>query len=420
MVSDYYAVAPSETPGQPNTIRTPLRPIAVWQLDDSHFAFDSSVLLPSMTADLAQLVTLIRTNPRALLSIFGHTDVTGADEYNKMLGGRRALAVFALLTRNVQQWDHLFKIPYVGDKWRRENDFGLRLMREEVGDTAAALPAKSLFERYMDRLSRDPDDQPFGLPASAFLGKGKDAQHKAAVQGCGEFNPLLVFSAIETGEFARPEQRTARNEASAPNRRVTVLLFPPDTVVDASTWPCPRALEPSAGCRKRFWSDHAVRLSPGERRRTQPQDRDTFACRFYDRIALGSIAEPTHLVRLQLHDPFYEPCAGLDYQITGDGGFTDSGRTDSAGWLMCRLPRRLDCVSITYRPETVDIEYTVVANVVHPIDRSDQAYLAHLRNFGFGDGGSSEPQTILKFQGAMDLTPSAKLDDATKAAIDRL
>ena len=101
---------------------------------------------------------------------------------------------------------------------------------------------------------------------------------------------MLIFSEQENRAFEQVEDKMPRNAANAPNRRVIALLFRPGTRVDSDKWPCPRAKEGTAGCRKRFWSD-------GESRRTRrlpaadreyKQFRDTFACRFYDRIANNS------------------------------------------------------------------------------------------------------------------------------------
>ncbi|HEY3838010.1 MAG TPA: hypothetical protein VGL72_15625, partial [Bryobacteraceae bacterium] len=125
-----------------------------------------------------------------------------------------------------------------------------------------------------------------------FLG-GTDPKGKADYQGCGEFNPMLLFSQEEEQEFQDPANKDQRDEENAPNRRVIGLLFRPGTKVDPSRWPCPRADEGTAGCRKRFWSDgdkrRNTRLSGQERQ--FDQTHDTFACRFYHRLMTGSPCE---------------------------------------------------------------------------------------------------------------------------------
>ena len=288
MPEAFFAAAPTEVTTEHNTIRAPLVPVAVWELEDAHFAFDSSVLLPTMTLELAELIAIVKTLPGTLLSVFGHTDTTGDDEYNKVLSGRRAMALYALLTRDVDLWDHLFTHPHGGDDWRRDHDFALALMRDALGPEGSGLARRPLFERFMGLLARDPAGKSFGLPKRAFLGKGADAKGKADFQGCSEFNPLRIFSQDDLKTFRRGDQKETRDAEGAINRRVSVFFFPGDTTISVAQWPCPRALEGTAGCRKRFWSDHAERRRSIDRRREEPGDADTFACRFYDRIAIDA------------------------------------------------------------------------------------------------------------------------------------
>ena len=336
------AVAPSDRTADHNTIREPLQPIALWELADAHFAFDSSVLLPSMTADLADLITLVRANPGSLLSVFGHTDTTGNDEYNKVLSGRRAMALFALLTRRVDLWEFLFSHPHGGDDWRRDGNFALAMMRVAVKDPTELLPRAALFDRFMSALSKGPDGKSFGLPATAFLGKGRDPNGKADFQGCGEFNPLVMFSAAEQKDFQSPSRKDARDTAGEPNRRVVVYFFPSGTVVDPAKWPCPRALEGTAGCRKRFWSDAAQRRAFQVRRRTVDTDTDTFACRFYDRLANERARESSfgHFVEAFVHDERGRLLANQSMVLVRADGLrvaAVSGADGVARWV--RLPR---------------------------------------------------------------------------------
>jgi hypothetical protein len=128
------------------------------------------------------------------------------------------------------------------------------------------------------------------LQKTDFLGRGGDAAGKADFQGCGEFNPALIFSKQEERKFAQQQDKTERNAANAPNRRVMALLFRKGSVVDPAKWPCPRASEGVAGCRKRFFSDGDHRRSkqfPDLERKAEV-NKDTFACRFYDRLTTHS------------------------------------------------------------------------------------------------------------------------------------
>lgn len=342
MADEFLAVAPTDLDVEHNAIREPLRPVDLWELADAHFAFDSSVLLPSMTTDLADLIAKVRAQPGALLSVFGHTDTTGNDDYNKVLSGRRAMALFALLTRRVDLWEFLFANPHGGDDWRRDDNFAIALMSETVGVPRGSIPRSALFERFMGELSKDPAGRSFGLPKSAFLGRGADAKGKGDFQGCGEFNPLVVFSAAEQRDFAAPARKQARDDAGEPNRRVVVYFFPAGTAIDLKKWPCPRALEGPGACRKRFWSDAAVRRTAQARRRTVPEDRDTFACRFYDRLANEKAHESAegHFVEALVQDEHGKPLPDQRMVLIRADGVrmpATSGPDGLAKWI--RVPR---------------------------------------------------------------------------------
>ena len=276
------SIAPTDVDQEHNTLRAPLRPIASWELADHHFAFDSSFILPSMTEDLAELVMLVRANPESPLAIFGHADPTGDAGYNKLLSGRRATALFAVLTRRVDLWTQLFQNPMGRDDWKKD-DLAGRLMRGVV-EPGGTSPALTLFQRYMDAIAVDQDRAAFTVAPASFLGRGADPKGRGDFQGCGEFNPLRVFSIAEATTFRSPANKEARDEANAVNRRVTVFLFSRGTRIDLAAWPCPRAGEGIGRCQKRLWSDAGVRRANAARRREQPADRDTFACRFYDRL----------------------------------------------------------------------------------------------------------------------------------------
>jgi len=164
----------------------------------------------------------------------------------------------------------------------------LRVMQQTTG-LATATPRGELIRRYLGKLC--PPNLVLGK--EDFLGQGNDEGGKGDYQGCGEFNPTLLFSAAEQQDFEKPENRTARDDANAENRRVTILLFRPGSRVAVEKWPCPRAAEGTTACRKRFWSDGEGRRSlhlPTERR-TFGKSRDTFACRFYHRMMSRSPCE---------------------------------------------------------------------------------------------------------------------------------
>lgn len=257
-----------------NTAKLRLIPVACWRVDDLRFDFDSSFVLPEIAAEMKALAALIGDHPGCPLSIFGHADPVGSDAYNKTLSGRRAQAIFGLLTRRSEIWEDLFSNTghFVegapGDRW---GDKALQVMQSTVSPSSSgagssnatpgsAAQRKQLFLAYMDALC----GADFKLQATDFLAQGADAKGKGDVQGCSEFNPVLLFSEQDQSRFDSsqdPSVLAERNRANSPNRRVMVLLFRKGSRVIPDTWPCPRAIEGGAGCVRRFFSD-------GEKRRS--------------------------------------------------------------------------------------------------------------------------------------------------------
>ena len=298
------ASAPTDSATELNTLRAALRPVTAWGLADVHFAFDSSVLLPTMIGDLARLRLMLLRFVSHPVTIFGHADTTGNDGYNKQLSGRRATALYGLLTRKVEHWEKLFATPMGRDDWKQLQviDTILKPHLEAVGRPVGAGASRGqIFLAYMDAVCRDADGRSFGVSPNAFLGKGADPGGKVDFQGCGELNPVVIASAEEAKRFAAATDHTERDAAGAANRRVVLYFFPPGTEIQPKAWPCPRASEGLAACQLRLWSDAGLRRTPQGRRREHPEDRDTFACRFYDRLALEPVRAGS--VRLRLTVP---------------------------------------------------------------------------------------------------------------------
>lgn len=304
-------VAPTSDGDHHNTLEPPLAPIGCWRIEAARFDFDSSVVRPEAKDELALLAGLVQRMGEPVPAVFGHADPVGDDEYNKTLSGRRAAAVYGLVTRDLELWDRLYTQPFSTDDWRST---ALPLMREVTGQSVST-PRKEVFAAYMDAICQDEAGQPFSIPKEQFLGGGADPDGKADYQGCGELNPILVFSQAE-GQ-ALQSNRDERNRENAPNRRVLILLFPPGFHVEPASWPCPRAKEPSAGCRSQFWPDGEERRAQQDRRREYERDHDTFACALYDGMARRSPCEGLrrNLV-LRLFGPNKDAIPNAPYRLT--------------------------------------------------------------------------------------------------------
>lgn len=277
-----FLVAPS-TSSEFNATRLRLLPIACWRVDDIRFAFDSSFVSPDISTEMASLASLLKQHPGSRLSVFGHADPVGDDAYNKSLSGRRAMAIYAMLIRNTPLWQKLHDQPFGSDKW---GDDTLQVMENSTGLPKGTAPPV-LFLSYMDKLC----GKDLKLSKSDFLAQGADSSGRGDLQGCSEFNPLLIFSSAEDKSFSGSSDKTPRNRANAPNRRVVIYLFRKGSRVDPAKWPCPAALDGPSDCRKRFWSDGELRRSVQSVHREFVATKDTFACRFYQRISTLSPCE---------------------------------------------------------------------------------------------------------------------------------
>jgi peptidoglycan-associated lipoprotein len=74
----------------------PKIPDAVMQ-EDIYFEFDKSTLTPAAQDNLMQKAEWLRENPDATVTIGGHCDERGTNEYNLALGDRRAESAKAFL-----------------------------------------------------------------------------------------------------------------------------------------------------------------------------------------------------------------------------------------------------------------------------------------------------------------------------------
>lgn len=291
-----YFVAPSTSDKKViNTVKLEANVVACWKVEDICFDFDEAFVKKETSNEFEKLRDLynklvnlfeqhpkFKEHPRPPISIFGHADPVGKDPYNKTLSERRAKAIYGVLLKDPGIWKDVFKgkdgLKYLQGKLK---DAG-----HHPGPATGAMNSETekAIKSYMKELFPD-----FKLEQADFLG---NSSGECAFQGCSEFNPVLMFSKKEWEDFKKPENKKRRDEENQPNRRVVAYLFEPGTKVDPKLWPCPKAPE-IQGCIDRFWLDKDVRRSFKDIRRT----KDTYACRFYERIARLSPCESVKIIK---------------------------------------------------------------------------------------------------------------------------
>src|ERR1043166_3885537 len=155
-------VAPSLR-GENNTVAIADVPLACWRLEAARFDFDSSVIRSDAEPELTLLAGMYDGTGGAALSVFGHADPVGDDEYNKALSGRRTKAVYGLLTRDTAMWNELAS----SETWPQ---VAFTMMQARTGKPAGT-PRDELFRAYMDAICHRADGTPFTVEKSGFLGK---------------------------------------------------------------------------------------------------------------------------------------------------------------------------------------------------------------------------------------------------------
>jgi outer membrane protein OmpA-like peptidoglycan-associated protein len=71
--------------------------IAISLKGDVTFDFDSAVVRPGLYTEIDRISNILNRYPQTVISVEGHTDSTGSEEYNMQLSGRRAESVKNLL-----------------------------------------------------------------------------------------------------------------------------------------------------------------------------------------------------------------------------------------------------------------------------------------------------------------------------------
>ena len=420
-----FRVAPT-TGSEFNVLAQDLTPVACISLNDIAFEFDSSFVKPRVkdidVATILKFIPILRQRHRTacgqppLASVFGHADPTGTVEYNKQLSGRRATAVYGLLTHRSDLWLNLYNDPFGGDDWKKARVADT--MRNHVGE-GAPTAVDELIQVYMALLC------PTKLEKTDFLGRGQ-AGGKADLQGCGKFNPVMVFSKDEAQRYSRPENHQDRDSENQINRRVVIYFFRGSILLDPSQWQCPRALEDASGCRPRFFVNGDQRQSPAAKHRVFPTVKDTFGCRFYDRIAHDSPCESPagrrRYLRILVRDVTGEAIVNENYRLEIDGVLisTDADLTDGRGMVRKEISWEATTGVLTVRTHVWEIK--IETPPPHSEEAGARVRLANLGYFpdAAGPDDAGLCYSYWDFQHANQIDRTAELDDPTVGKLDQI
>jgi peptidoglycan-associated lipoprotein len=91
------APAPAKAPAKAPTPAAPADTSGMIMAEDIYFGFDKSFLTPAAQDNLMRKAAWLRANPAVTVTIEGHCDERGTNEYNLALGDRRADSAKAFL-----------------------------------------------------------------------------------------------------------------------------------------------------------------------------------------------------------------------------------------------------------------------------------------------------------------------------------
>src|SRR5215813_9785208 len=257
-------VAPA-TGDELNTLRPSIIPLACWKIEDLRFEFGSSVILPEAKEDLPLLAELIDAHskparvagqprsPAAVTpqaTVFGHADPVGDDDFNKRLSGRRAAAVYGMLTRRAEVWEDLFSntrkfaSTAAGDEWGiRSLQIMLNALLEDDPAKATPDPAPKADGAGANDGGTDGDGFPSGLDPTEDFGPGPDDPPESKDRNKLLSEPLVVNNILDepTRAAIRRFQASRRGQAaglpvdgqpSQPTRRAIFLAYMDEICVD--------------------------------------------------------------------------------------------------------------------------------------------------------------------------------------------
>ena len=95
------------------------------------FAYNSASVLPTFRPHIASFAAYLREDPGLRLTIVGHTDATGSDEYNLNLSQERAQSVFNILVNDYKIDSQRLSVEGHGESQLRYSRYDSRNRRVE-------------------------------------------------------------------------------------------------------------------------------------------------------------------------------------------------------------------------------------------------------------------------------------------------
>lgn len=372
------------------------------------FEIDKSFLLPGAMVGIRGLTRYYKEHPGLHVLVSGHTDPTGADQYNLDLSNERAQSIADFLSDQVDGWMKWYSSGIQSKRWGiREDQHMLSALRDQVqafyagpidgvngtatqdavrrfqtfsnaqlgGDLVVdgQLGPKTRRELIAMYMNQDETTLPPGTPLE--------------IHGCGEFHP------------AQPGNDP---QANAEDRRVEIFLF------EGPADPPPQQHCPAPGCREYpIWRD---RVFEDVDFRTAPPSADPVPSNPRFEAAPKLDAEE---LAITLFSTRRQPCPDTMATITIDGTLRFA-RSDGDGVLRVDVPNGTAKLAVRYVPPELVTPIEIAIDLELPPLSDDAGAIGRLVHLGY-PADTDLQFAVFRFQSDFGVTDrTGQLDDATR------
>jgi hypothetical protein len=335
------------------------------------FDLDKCFLLPSAMHGIRRIKSEYDAHPNSNLLIVGHTDTSGADDYNLILSVERADAMAAFLTDDVATWE-----GYFGTDKPSEKRWGAR----EVQNMLAALPEGGT---------------PFydGAPNGT-----EDAKHTAAVKQFQDAQGLAVDG------IAGPITRHALIQAYmgldgttlpsgiAPTTHGCGENFPVDATGDGVRDPDNRRVEV-------FFFDGPIQPAPpGKTSPAGSTEYPQWLAQVTETVDISAEDPDPTSMRIRLHDDNATPLTDVQFKVAVSGQ-PDTTGTSADGFVTIQLPAACPAtVTVSWGGPLADGSFLFSRDIFADCSEgaSDEQSRAKLFNLGYPSGSDADFESAVK------------------------
>jgi outer membrane protein OmpA-like peptidoglycan-associated protein len=372
------------------------------------FEVDKSFLLPGAMVGIRGLTRYYGEHPGLHVLVSGHTDPTGADQYNLDLSNERAQSIADFLRDEVDGWMAWYSSGLQSKRWGiREDQYMLSALRDPVQafyagpiDGVNGATLQDAVRRF--QASRNAQ-QGSDLAVDGQLGP-KTRRELVTMYMTQDETTLPPGTPLEIhgcGEF-HPAEPGSDPQANAEDRRVEIFLFegPVDPPVP------PRC--PAPGCREYpIWR---ARVFEDVDFRTAPPPADPVPSNPRFEVATAPDLEE---LAITLFSTRRQPCPATMATVIVDRTLRFV-RSDGAGVVRALVPKGTARVAVRYVPPELVTPIEIAIDLELPPVSDDAGAIGRLVHLGY-PAASDLQFAVFRFQSDFGVTErTGQLDDATR------